>query len=75
VTAPVVDNGGKPYRSTDGQPVTLRYVWELACFHYGTGPEWKLVTWSIDEDAVRFLPFESRQAAQDAFHQEDAPAH
>lgn len=43
VTAPVVDSDGKPCLSTDGKPVTRRYVWELVCFQYATRPQWNMM--------------------------------
>lgn len=67
VTARVVDSDGKPCLGDDGQPVIKRYVWELACFQYATGPEWKLVTWAIDEEAMWFTRFPSERAAGAAF--------
>lgn len=73
VTEPVVDSDGKPCLSADGQPLTRRCVCELACFEYRTGPEWKVVTWAIDEDAVHFQMFPSDKAARVAFHQEREP--
>jgi hypothetical protein len=68
-----VDSDGKPCLAADGQPVTRRYVWELACFQYGTGPEWKLVTWAIDQEAMWFQTFASAQDGRAAFHQEPTP--
>lgn len=73
VTTPVVDSDGKPCLSADGQPVTRRYVWELACFQYATGLEWKLVTWGIDEEMAQFQPLPSEQAAWIAFQQKLEP--
>lgn len=73
VTAPVVDSDGKPCLTTDGQSLTRRYVWELACFEYWTGPEWKLVTWAIDEEALWFQRFQSERQAAAAFRQEPVP--
>ena len=73
VTAPVVDSDGQPCLSADGQPVTGRYVWELACFQYTMGPEWKLVTWCVDEEAMYFQPLTSHDAALTAFNKEPPP--
>ena len=70
VTAPIVDADGKPCVAADGQPMTRRCVWELACFEYRTGPEWKLVTWGIDEQEVSFQPFPSERATRAAFRQD-----
>ena len=50
--------------------MTRRYVWELACFQYATGPEWKLVMWAVDDVAVSFPRFSSERAARAAFSQE-----
>jgi hypothetical protein len=50
-----------------------RYVWELACFRYTTGPEWKLVTWCVDEEAMYFQPMTSKAAARTAFKSEPPP--
>lgn len=72
VAAPVVDRDGKPCLSADGQPVMQRYVWELACFQYATGPEWKLVTWEVDTEEIHFQPCHSKQAARRAVLQSPA---
>lgn len=73
VTVPALDSDGKPALSADGQPVTRRYVWELACFKYATGLEWKLVTWCVDEEAMHFQPMTSKDAALTAFNREPSP--
>ena len=52
VAVPVLGTDGKPYLTVDGQPVTRRFVWELACLEYQTGPEWKLIEWGIDEGSA-----------------------
>lgn len=70
VTVPVVDREGKPCLAADSQPLTRRYVWELANFQQAAGPEWNLVTWAIDEEAVWFQRFQSERDAT-AFFQQD----
>lgn len=67
VTVPSSHSGGRICPSSDGRPIVRRYIWELACFWYRTGPEWNLVSWGIDEEAIRFQPFPSEQAARLAY--------
>lgn len=73
VTAPIVDNDGKPCLSADGRPLLRRFVWELACFEYATGPEWNWVTWAVDEPAATFVSFAVKQEAEIAFHSQAGP--
>lgn len=68
-TVPVVSSDGHQCVGADGQPIRQRIVWELACFPSPTGPQWKLVTWCIDDEAVFFQPMPSREAAARAFRE------
>jgi hypothetical protein len=61
--------------SADDQPLMERYVWELACFGCGNEPEWNLVTWAIDDVAVRFQRFSSECQARVAFMAASIRAH
>lgn len=73
VSAPVVEADGKPNLTVDGHRATRRYVWELACLEYQTGPEWKVIAWGIDEESAYFQPHSSEQAARAAFHRSPEP--
>lgn len=67
VTVPLVGLHGQPDVGRDGQPVTQRYVWELACFRRGNTVEWTVVRWSVDEDAAQFVPQPNELAARSMF--------
>ena len=73
VAVPVVQSDGAPCLGAHGEALRRRCVWELACFAYATGPEWNLVTWAIDEEAMWFQRLPSESAAWTAFRQAPAP--
>lgn len=67
VAEPFANSDGKPCLPLDGRPTVRRHVLELACFWYRTGPQWNVVSWGIDEEAIHFQPFPSEKAARLAF--------
>lgn len=73
VTVPVMRSDGKPCMTADGERATLRYVCELACLEYQTGPEWNVILWGIDEESACFRGHRSEQAARAAFHRSAEP--
>lgn len=67
---PVTDDAGHPVVNSDGQPCRRRYVLELAGFPSKSGPQWNVVTWEIDKEAMSSRRFPSERSAWHAFRAE-----